>query len=92
MGTYTITLTSKEETALKNDLLDIDDWIQKAIAGKIHNCKKRMVNEWRPILFDDESVSSIPANDDDFIALVVTRPEYKTRSERKAENNSLENE
>ncbi len=91
MGTYTITLTSKEETALKNDLLDINDWIQEAITGKVNSCKKRMVNEWRPILFADESVSSIPANDDDFIALVVTRPEYKTRSERKAENKSIEN-
>jgi hypothetical protein len=85
MGTYTIKLTPKEETALKNDLLDINDWIQEAITGKVNNCKKRMVNEWRPILFADESVSSIPANDDDFIALVVTRSDYKTRSEREAE-------
>ena len=85
MGTYTITLTSTEETALKNDLLDINDWIQEAITGKVHNCKKRMVNEWRPILFDDESVASIPANDDDLIALIIARSDYKTRVERDAE-------
>ena len=84
MASYTITLTSQEEDALKNDLLDIDGWIQNAIKGKIHSCKKRMIEEWRPILFDDESVTSVPADDDDFIAFVVARSDYKTRAERAA--------
>jgi len=86
MATYTVTITDADETALDNDLLDKDAWIQAAVVGKISNCKKRMINTWRPIIFADESVTSIPANDDDFIALVVARDDYKTRAERDAES------
>ena len=84
MATYTVTITEADETALDNDLLDKDAWIQAAVTGKIANCKKRMINTWRPIIFADDSVASIPANDDDFIALVVARDDYKTRAERDA--------
>ena len=85
MATYTVTISAADETSLDNDLLDKDAWIQAAVVGKINNCKKRMINEWRPILFADDSVASVPANDDDFIALVVARDDYKTRAERDAE-------
>ena len=86
MATYTVTITDADETALDNDLLDKDAWIQDAVTGKINNCKKRMINTWRPIIFADDSVATIPANDDDFIALVVARDDYKTRAERDAES------
>ena len=43
-----------------------------------------MINEWRPKVFADDSVATIPANDDDFIAMVVARDDYKTRAERDA--------
>ena len=84
MATYTVTISAADETALDNDLTDKDAWIQEAVTGKISNCKKRMINTWRPIIFADDSVASIPANDDDFIALVVARDDYKTRAERDA--------
>ena len=86
MATYTVTISSADETALDNDLIDKNAWIQLAVSGKINNAKKRMINTWRPIIFADDSVTSIPANDDDFIALVVARDDYKTRAERDAEN------
>ena len=35
------TLTSTEENVLLNDLLDIQDWADKAIDGQIVFCKKR---------------------------------------------------
>ena len=86
MATYTVTITDADETALNNDLLDIDTWIQDAVTGKINNCKKRMVNQWQPILFADESIESMPATADGIIALVVARDDYKTRAERDAES------
>ena len=86
MATYTVTITDADETALNNDLLDIDTWIQGAVTGKINNCKKRMVTQWQPILFADESVESMPATADGIIALVVARDDYKTRAERDAES------
>ncbi len=86
MATYTVTITDADETALNNDLLDIDTWIQDAVTGKINNCKKRMVAQWQPVLFADESVESMPATADGIIALVVARDDYKTRAERDAES------
>jgi len=86
MTTYTVTISAADETALDNDLLDKDAWIQAAVTGKINNARKRMINTWRPIVFADDSVATIPANDDDFIAMIVARDDYKTRAEREAEN------
>ena len=84
MATYTVTTTAADETALDNDLVDKNAWIQAAVAGKINNCKKRIIETWRPIVFADDRVATVPANDDDFIALVVARDDYKTRAERDA--------
>ena len=72
------TITATEETVLLNDLLDIQDWYDKAINGKIHNCKVRMIAEWQPILTADPEVESIPADADKLIALIVARDDYKT--------------
>ena len=78
------TLTSTEEIVLKNDLRDIQDWVDNALLGKINNCKKRMIAEWQPKLTADPDVESIPADDDKLIALIVARDDYKTRLERDA--------
>jgi len=79
------TLSSFEESVLKNDLPDVQDWVNRAINGKINNCKKRMIREWLPKLYADDSVSSIPASEDEIIALVVARSDYKDRAARDAE-------
>ena len=84
MATYTVTISSGDETALDDVLLDKNAWIQAAVTGKINNCKKRLIEQWRPIVFADDSVATIPANDDDFIALIIARDDYKTRAERDA--------
>ena len=81
------TLTTTEETVLKNDLLDVQDWVTKAIDGKVNNCKKRMLSEWLPKLYDDESVDSIPASEDEIVAMIVARDDYKDRVARDAESN-----
>ena len=79
------TLSSTEEAVLKNDLLDVQDWVDKAIDGKVANCKKRLVAEWLPKLYADSSVSSIPASEDEIVALIVARDDYKNRAARDAE-------
>ena len=76
------TLSSTEEAVLKNDLLDVEVWVNGAIDGKVANCKKRMIAEWLPKLYADESVTQIPANEDEIIALVVVRSDYFNRVER----------
>jgi len=79
------TLTSLEESVLKNDLLDVQDWVDKDIDGKVSNCKKRMIAEWLPKLYADDSVSSIPATEDEIVALIVARSDYKDRVARESE-------
>jgi len=79
------TLTSTEESVLKNDLLDVQDWVTKAIDGKASKCKKRMIAEWLPKLYADDSVDSIPASEDEIVAMIVARDDYKDRAAREAE-------
>ena len=76
------TLTSTEETVLKNDLLDVQAWVTAAIDGKVNNCKKRMISDWTPKLMADDSVDSIPADEDKLIELIVARSDYKSRADR----------
>ncbi len=72
--------------SLYNDMSNnagLDDWIQKALDGKINNCWKRMRTEWTQKLMDDDSFTdSIPSNQADFVNLVTARSDYKTRKQR----------
>jgi hypothetical protein len=81
--TLTVNVTDTEQAILLNDLLNIDDWLQAAMLGKKNNCWKRMQSEWTTKLMNDESFTdSIPSNQADFVALVIARADYKTRTER----------
>ena len=81
--TLTIEVDDTQQTILKNDLLDINTWVQEAMTGKINNCWKRMQSEWTTKLMNDSSFTdSIPSNQADFVKLVVSRSDYKNRAER----------
>ena len=84
--TITIEVDDTDQLILKNDLLDIDDWMQQAMTGKINNCWKRMQSEWTTKLMNDESFTdSIPSNKADFVTLVTSREDYQDRAARDAE-------
>ena len=84
--TITVTINDTDQKCLKNDLLDINDWVQNAVSGKINNCWKRMQTEWTTKLMNDESYTDpIPSNKTDFVNLVTSRSDYKTRAERDEE-------
>ena len=81
--TITVKISDTDQTVLKNDLLDIDTWVQDAMTGKINNCWKRMQTEWTTKLKNDESFTdSIPSNKADFVTLVTSRSDYKDRKAR----------
>jgi hypothetical protein len=81
--TITVKVSDTDQTVLKNDLLDIDAWVQEAMTGKINNCWKRMQREWTDKLMNDESFTdSIPSNKADFVTLVTSRSDYKDRKAR----------
>ena len=79
------TLTSLEESILMHELLDANAWVVGALDGKIHNVKKRMLEEARQVLYADESVNQIPSSDDEIITMYVARDDYTTRAARNAE-------
>ena len=82
--TLTVEISDINAKILLNDLLDIDDWVQKAVVGKINNCKKRMAQEATTTLKADASVETMPATDEGLIAALLARDDYKTRAERVA--------
>ena len=91
--TVTVTVDDTDQKVLKNDLLDIDDWVQEAVSGKINSCWKRMQNNWTTKLMNDASFTdSIPSNKTDFVTLVTSRADYKNRAARdaEAEGNTIE--
>ena len=84
--TLTVDVTDTEQAILLNDLTSIDDWLQAAMLGKKHNAWKRMQQEWTTKLMDDSDFTdAIPSSQADFVALVIARSDYKTRTERDAE-------
>jgi hypothetical protein len=81
--TLTIKVDDTDQLVLKNDLLDIDAWVQAAMTGKINNAWKRMQTEWTTKLMNDSSFTdSIPSNKADFVTLVTSRSDYKDRKAR----------
>jgi len=87
--TKTVSLTDLQQTILKNDLYSdtdnagLDSWIQDAVDGKINNCWKRFQREWTTKLMNDDSFTdAIPSNQEDFVALVTARADYKNRKAR----------
>jgi hypothetical protein len=83
--TITVTIDDTNEKVLKNDLLDINQWVQDAVVGKENNAWKRFQTEWTTKLMNDDSFTdTIPSNKTDFVNLVLSRPDYKTREQRDA--------
>ena len=82
----TVTINDTDQLLMKNDLLDINQWVQDAVTGKQNNCWKRFRTEWTTKLIDDESFTDpIPSNKDAFVTLVTSRDDYKNRAARDAE-------
>jgi len=81
--TITVTINDTDQKCMKNDLLDLDQWVQDAVTGKCNNCWKRFQTEWTTKLMNDESFTdAIPSNKTDFVNLVTARPDYQDRSQR----------
>ena len=81
--TITVSINDTEEKIMKNDLLDLDQWVQDAVTGKQNNCWKRFQQEWTTKLMNDETFTdSIPSNKEAFVNLVTSRADYKTRQEK----------
>jgi hypothetical protein len=79
------TISDTDEKILLNNILDIQEWVDGAITGKINQCWKRLEQEWTPKLMDDSNIESIPANKDLYVEMVTSRSDYQNRSQRPEE-------
>lgn len=70
------------EKILEHDLLDIQEWVNSAIIGKINNVKQRLLKEAQEKLFADPDIESIPATEEGILTLYFSRPYYKNRANR----------
>ena len=85
--TLKIEVDDTQQSILFNDLIDINQWVQDAMTGKINNAWKRMQQDWTTKLMNDESFTDpIPSNQADFVKLITARSDYKTRKQRDAES------
>lgn len=79
-------ITESQLQLLAHDLVDPISEIKRRlnyiVEHKCDQCYERLEKEWLPILRDDPNVSSIPKSKVDFIAAVVSRPDYKNRAAR----------
>ena len=82
--TVTVEINDHDQKVLLNDLLDINAWVQAAVAGKINNCGKRMAQEATAVLKADASVETMPATDEGLQEALLARDDYKDRAARDA--------
>ena len=93
-GTETVyTFPDLDVKAVRNDILDPAQWIADAFAGKVNNCKKRMVNPAGPywkLIVSDPSLLLVEPTLDNFVRSITSRPDYKDRAAREAEARAAE--
>ena len=77
-----IELSDTDMQILQNDILNIEDWINGAVAGKIAACKSRMIATWTPKLLGDPGVNTLPGNEAALINVITDHPDYLSRSDR----------
>jgi len=82
--TITVNISDHQEKILLNDLLDIDVWVQGAVAGKLNKCSKRMSDQARQVLMADESVETMPATNQGLQEALLGRDDYQDRAARDA--------
>jgi len=75
---YTRIITDEEQKILENDLLDIKDWIDKAIEGKLNNCFKRAAKQYDDLAVK-EALEMVPSSPKKKVEELFKHPNYKNR-------------
>ena len=79
-----IELTANENSCLLHAVSDAEAWLTGVIAEKAERRRDALIEEWRPRLYADASVTELPANSDDLATLILARSDYKTRAQQDA--------
>jgi len=85
-------LSETQKKVIANDIPDeiLDSDLKRRLQGilmhKYERCFERLKKEWEPKL--SKRMPSIPTDPEAFAQLVFSQPEYRSRSQREAENGS----
>ena len=77
-----IVLTANENASLLHGVTDAETWLSSAITEKARLSRDGLIEQWRPTLYADNSVTKLPANYDDLATLILARSDYKTRAQK----------
>jgi hypothetical protein len=79
-----IVLTAHENSCLLHLVSNAEAWMTSIITELATSQQNALMNEWRPTLYADSSVTELPANEDDLATLILARSDYRTRLQRDA--------
>ena len=77
--TFTVTVSDSDMAALDSLLRDPTQWVTDVVVHKVIQARKRLCQEWLPLLYADPAVTSLPASDDELVDYILARPDYLDR-------------
>jgi len=90
MAVYQVTVTDAQVLALEHDLpsseiaADLQRRLDWVVTHKAEQCRARMIAAGMPILQADDSVSSIPVDENELAAIIKAHASYLDRDARDA--------
>ena len=79
-----IVLTANENSCLLHAVAGAEAWLTGAITEKARLRRDALIEEWRPTLYADSSVTELPADPDELATLILARSDYRTRAQQDA--------
>jgi hypothetical protein len=79
-----IVLTANENSCLLHMVSDAEAWVTSTIADKAQLRRDSLIENWRPTLYADSSVTELPADPDALATLILARSDYRTRVQKDA--------
>ena len=90
-GKELFALSETQKNVIKNDIQsevfeeDMARRLQYILTHKYERCFERLQKEWLPKL-KKAGIASIPLDEEEFARLVLSQPDYKSRSQRDAQD------
>ncbi len=80
-----IQITDAEHKSILHIVESPEQWLLDTLNEKARLRREALINEWRSRLFADPTVIELPADANAFVALVMARPDYRSRTQADAE-------
>jgi len=80
-----IKITEVEYRCLLHVTPDPEQWLRDVLAEKVVSRREALIEEWRPKLFVDPNITTLPADRDALVRLIMDHSDYRTRLQSDAE-------